>query len=106
MRYAMRERVGLARPRAGDDEQRPRRKARTARPAVRGGQVLSGIQALAERLGGRKLDVRVHEGRYDGSGLYKKTEVECRASRSRAEARPTGQQPMNRFNTSMRLTIA
>jgi hypothetical protein len=75
MRDAMCERVGLARPGAGDDEQRARREAGTARATVRSGFVLSGIQALAERFDGRKLDVRVHEGRYDGSRLYKKTEV-------------------------------
>src|SRR4030095_286794 len=90
----MRERVGLARPSAGDDEQRARRKAGTARATVRSGFVLSGIQALAEGFDERGLDVRVHRGRYDGSRLYKKTEVQGGGffSRSRAKARPTGQQ--------------
>ena len=61
MRDAMRERVGLAGARARDDEQRPGRKAGTARRAVGGSLVLGGIQALGERIGRRFLDVRVHE---------------------------------------------
>ena len=60
VRDAMRERIGLARAGAGDDQQRTGRETGSTRRAICSGVILGGIQALGKRIDRRILDVGVH----------------------------------------------
>ena len=83
MRDAMRERVGLAGAGAGDDEQRPGRKAGAARRAVSGSRVLGGIQALGRtRSAGASWIVRVHERAIMAQNCIKRQKSDRRRSRA------------------------